>query len=130
MSEECNAAEVSRYDIDDVMVALIGINCNKNVPDTIKRHVKKAIKEISILSPSRRRGIRREASINRKFFLKYLIERDGKRCVFCGTTDGAFHIDHIKPVSLGGDNSFDNLQLLCEKCNLAKSNKWNKEVWL
>jgi 5-methylcytosine-specific restriction endonuclease McrA len=33
------------------------------------------------------------------------------------------HVDHIKPRSLGGTNDPDNLQTLCRKCNIGKSNK-------
>ncbi len=29
-------------------------------------------------------------------------------------------VDHITPYSIGGTTTFDNLQLLCRKCNLKK----------
>ena len=51
--------------------------------------------------------------------------RYGRKCMCCGTEDAVFHVDHIKPRSkypqLALD--FNNLQILCEACNLGKSNK-------
>lgn len=48
--------------------------------------------------------------------------RDGGRCVYCGSTDN-LQLDHIIPFSKGGATTLENLQLLCQKCNLDKSNK-------
>ncbi len=52
-------------------------------------------------------------------------KRDGYKCLECGATnkDKVLHCDHIVPVSQGGSDELDNLQTLCENCNLAKSNK-------
>lgn len=49
-------------------------------------------------------------------------QRDKGRCVECGSKE-KLHYDHIIPVSKGGSNTVRNIQLLCEKCNLAKSDK-------
>jgi len=41
------------------------------------------------------------------------------------------HIDHRFPSSKGGSSKFENLQFLCETCNLSKSNKLEKaDIWL
>jgi hypothetical protein len=45
--------------------------------------------------------------------------RDGFRCAACGIVDN-LQLDHILPVTLGGDSSPENLQLLCKSCNLKK----------
>jgi hypothetical protein len=55
-----------------------------------------------------------------------ILRRDNFKCVFCGrgANDGVkLHIDHIIPVSKGGTTEADNLQTLCEECNLGKSNR-------
>ncbi len=54
-----------------------------------------------------------------------VLMKDGARCKLCGATpqDGAkLHVDHIVPWANGGETVFENLQILCEKCNIGKSN--------
>ncbi len=42
-------------------------------------------------------------------------------CNFChGDISEIFHIDHIKPLVLGGEHRIVNVQLLCPTCNLKK----------
>ena len=53
-----------------------------------------------------------------------VFKRDGYKCVECGASrdDGAtLHVDHKIPVSKGGTDELDNLQTLCQDCNLNKS---------
>lgn len=51
-----------------------------------------------------------------------VIERDGYVCGLCGdpVDPGDVHIDHVLPVSLGGDDELPNLQVTHSSCNLAK----------
>lgn len=63
-----------------------------------------------------------------------VFERDKGICCICKKAldkkgYNSFHVDHIVPLSKGGEHySLDNLQLLCPNCNLKKSNKMpNKE---
>ncbi len=61
--------------------------------------------------------------------LRYeVLKRDGFRCVKCGRspaieTEVILHIDHIHPWAKGGETTIENLQTLCSKCNLGKSDK-------
>ncbi len=48
--------------------------------------------------------------------------RDHGQCVRCGSKE-KLHFDHIIPVSKGGGDSEENIQLLCGMCNLKKSDK-------
>jgi 5-methylcytosine-specific restriction endonuclease McrA len=46
-------------------------------------------------------------------------ERDGHRCVYCGSIEN-LTIDHVRPRSLGGATSADNCVTACRPCNQAK----------
>ncbi len=58
--------------------------------------------------------------------LRYrVLKESGGRCALCGATkkDRPLDVDHIKPKSKGGKNVYENLQVLCSKCNRSKGNK-------
>lgn len=65
--------------------------------------------------------------------LRYkILARDNFTCLACGAsrkTGAVLHVDHIHPRSrfphLEWDE--DNLQTLCEDCNLGKSNVWTHD---
>jgi len=54
-----------------------------------------------------------------------IFERDGYKCHYCSKQLTRFSatLDHIQPVSKGGDNSFENLITACLHCNSERGNK-------
>jgi 5-methylcytosine-specific restriction endonuclease McrA len=60
--------------------------------------------------------------------LRFLVfRRDNFSCQSCGASPAkspgvSLHVDHIQPWSQGGETVFDNLQTLCEQCNIGRSN--------
>ncbi|MBQ8943654.1 MAG: HNH endonuclease [Clostridia bacterium] len=64
-------------------------------------------------------------NINARLRFKVL-SRDNFKCCACGASPAKdpsveLHVDHIIPWSKGGETVIDNLQTLCSKCNLGKS---------
>ena len=55
----------------------------------------------------------------------------GNRCSYCNIDlkGREVHLDHIIPISYGGQNSLDNFTLACEFCNRAKLN-WSVDEFL
>jgi hypothetical protein len=54
-----------------------------------------------------------------RFVRPGILERDGYRCLLCGS-DGPLEVDHKTPLSRGGSNEETNLQTLCRECNRRK----------
>ncbi len=50
---------------------------------------------------------------------RVVLDRDEHRCVSCGSADD-LTLDHIRPWSLGGEDTEDNLRTLCRPCNSRK----------
>lgn len=56
----------------------------------------------------------------------------GNNCVCCGASPKhgvSIHVDHIKPRSIYPEYALciDNLQILCESCNVGKSNQYDTD---
>ena len=54
-----------------------------------------------------------------------VFKRDSFQCQYCGKSapDVVLNVDHIKPVSKGGDNEIMNLVTSCFDCNSGKSDR-------
>lgn len=68
-----------------------------------------------------RAGKKKRRSLDKKIF-KELLRKYNFKCVFCQSKD-KLSIDHIHPVSKGGNDDLSNLQILCKSCNSQKGSK-------
>lgn len=99
----------------------------------------KGTAQVAILkdeSAERRRASDRErkrryhAGRNWHQLRKFVFDRDGHRCVYCGG-DGngkSFHCDHVLAISKGGQNTVENLVTACQRCNSSKRDR-PVEIW-
>lgn len=53
---------------------------------------------------------------------EYVLEKYGRKCVYCDKTDVPLQMDHRDPKSKGGSNHHSNLVPACEPCNQRKGN--------
>ncbi len=58
--------------------------------------------------------------IGKKNIRHFIFKRDGYCCLKCYSPEN-LTLDHISPVSKGGENKIQNLQTLCKSCNSRKS---------
>lgn len=76
-----------------------------------------------IVNPDISHKTKRDINLRLRF---KVMQRDNFKCCLCGASPAKdpsveLHIDHIIPWSKGGETTIDNLQTLCSKCNLGKS---------
>ena len=103
----------------------------KNENETIIEFIESAIlkslpKEALSYQEVKLLNRRRKINDNTRYAV---LERAVFKCQCCGfrplkDNDVILHIDHVIPRSLGGSDSIDNLQVLCDKCNLSKQNRF------
>lgn len=82
--------------------------------------------ELLKLKRHRRRAIIRNASgILSKDIINRLMILQKELCVVCKVSlkEVKYHLDHIQPLSKGGTNNDENVQLLCQSCNCSKGAK-------
>jgi 5-methylcytosine-specific restriction endonuclease McrA len=93
--------------------------------ERIIRHQQGKITDSELSKPYVPKNIRESISPKIRF---EVLQRDGNQCVKCGASptkdkETRLEVDHIIPVAKGGKNNMSNLQTLCQKCNLGKSDR-------
>jgi 5-methylcytosine-specific restriction endonuclease McrA len=119
-------------------------NCRKYCDDCLLIRVKASSKISRAINRHKYGSTRTHKERAYKYGVRYevinrvkVFESFGWECQCCGvdtpkdimkTFDepNAPTLDHIKPISLGGDHMYYNLQLLCRSCNSSKSNDWRE----
>lgn len=95
---------------------------------------KKRHSELNSLASARRR-VRLKGGNDKPILAKdieNILKRQKYKCVNCRKSlIKKYHVDHIIPIALNGDNDINNLQGLCPSCNMNKNAKppeqWAKE---
>ncbi|MFN0157862.1 MAG: HNH endonuclease [Bacteroidota bacterium] len=59
---------------------------------------------------------------------KNILRRDGHRCQYCGRADLGLTVDHVMPISRGGEDTWENLVCACVKCNNKKGDSTPEEA--
>ena len=54
---------------------------------------------------------------------EYLLEKWGRKCVYCGAEGLPLEVEHIIPRVRGGSNRVSNLTIACEACNRKKNTR-------
>ena len=101
-------------------------------PDFFERDVLRRFESLTFLERQGTIAInQREWKTRRGKITRELRRYREAKCPYCGT-GGVLGVDHIIPISRGGDNSWDNLQLICVSCNSQKRDKTHSEyvAWL
>lgn len=108
--EECKAA-MRRWARDNKEVAVARASeWNKRNPESKRSSVR-----------NRRARIQGIGGVHGKKDIDLLFKNQNGFCVTCRVDLSlGFHVDHIHPVSRGGSNGPENLQLLCSSCNQSK----------
>jgi 5-methylcytosine-specific restriction endonuclease McrA len=77
---------------------------------------------IASVNNNRARKLGLTGTVTRDEWLAVCEKYDNK-CAHCGTKDAPLTMDHIQPLSKGGNHTVDNIQPLCKSCNSRKGNR-------
>ena len=97
--------------------------CNRERASEIQRKWNEQNRHKINAYAANRRCLLRGAGVHTGDDIKNIYMAQSGLCGTCGVLLKKWHVDHIIPISKGGSNESHNLQLLCKKCNLRKSNK-------
>jgi nitrate reductase cytochrome c-type subunit len=82
--------------------------------------IKKLKKEVELLERLSTQDFKNKRPLIPDGVKLFVFNRDEGKCISCGSKEN-LQFDHIIPIAKGGSNSEENVQLLCQQCNLKKS---------
>lgn len=91
----------------------------QKIADCLKKHADPCTKESRRIAASK---FTANPSNRKKVF-----DEHGRVCRFCGAIE-KLTLDHIIPVSRGGEDCLGNMQVLCSSCNSRKGAKLESEL--
>lgn len=126
LCEECTL----KLAIEDEIKRLHQVYEDKMKALSLVKDVQKNLKAIkykaitSFLSNKRRSLLKKAVGSHTVKYIAYLLKEQKYKCIAClvDITD-TYQVDHIYPLSRGGGNGEDNIQLLCQPCNGRKGAK-------
>jgi 5-methylcytosine-specific restriction endonuclease McrA len=59
---------------------------------------------------------------------KNILRRDAHKCQYCGRSDLTLTVDHVHPISRGGEDTWENLVCACVRCNNRKGDRTPDEA--
>ena len=110
-------------------------NTRNTYQDQIKREMRAEAKRQAPAKKKKAKRLKKRRKPSDRFYLSKAwrslryeaLQAFGRQCLCCGRTPPtvALHVDHILPRSEFPELELDinNIQVLCEDCNLGKSNK-------
>jgi hypothetical protein len=117
-------AEVTESTIEEATETLITKAAKKLIDDTTETPIAETTECEIEAAIVRRHTTGRNPSLRLRW---RVLQRDNFKCCGCGASPAItlgveLHVDHIHPWSDWGETVLENLQTLCSKCNLGKSN--------
>lgn len=78
--------------------------------------------KVRAILASRRARKKNAEGKHSSYDILHLLSLQKQKCACCNKSiKSGYHVDHIQPISKGGTNGKDNIQLLCPTCNRTKS---------